>query len=197
MDRGECIMKVIGINGSARKDGNTAIMIRKVFEELEEEGFETELIQLAGERIRGCTACGRCIEKRDGNCSIDDDIVNKIIEKMAEADGIILGSPVYFSNISSEMKALIDRAGRVVRAKDYMLKRKVGAAVVAVRRAGALPAFNAMNEFFFVEQMIVPGSTYWNLGIGRDIGDVENDEEGMNNMKNLGQNMAWLIRKLQ
>ena len=115
---------------------------------------------------------------------------------MASADGIILGSPVYFSNITPEMKAVLDRVGRVVRAKDFMLKRKVGAAVVAVRRAGALPTFNAMNAFFFVEQMIVPGSTYWNLCVGRDIGDVEKDEEGMNNLKNLGRNMAWLIKRL-
>jgi multimeric flavodoxin WrbA len=190
-------MKVIGINGSARKDGNTAIMIRKVFKELEMEGFETELIQLAGHDIKGCKACGMCITNKNGKCVIDDDIVNDIVLRMSEADGIILGSPVYFSNITPEMKALIDRAGRVVRANDNMLKRKVGASVVAVRRAGALPAFNAMNQFFFVEQMIVPGSTYWNLCIGRDIGDVENDREGMENMINLGQNIAWLLMKLK
>jgi multimeric flavodoxin WrbA len=189
-------MKVIGINGSSRKDGNTAIIIRRVFEELEKEGIETELIQLAGKRISGCRACGKCVENRDGRCIINDDIVNPIIEKMASADGIILGSPVYFSNITPEMKAMIDRVGRVVRANNYMLKRKIGAAVVAVRRAGALPTFNAMNEFFFVEQMILPGSTYWNLCIGRDIGDVESDEEGMQNMMNLGKNIAWLIKRL-
>ena len=115
---------------------------------------------------------------------------------MKEADGIIIGSPVYFSNITPDLKALIDRTGRIAKANDYLLKRKVGASVVAVRRAGALPTFNAMNIFFFVEQMIVPGSTYWNLGIGRDIGDVEKDEEGMRNMANLGQNMAWLLKKI-
>jgi multimeric flavodoxin WrbA len=190
-------MKVIGINGSARKEGNTAIMIRKVFEELEKEGIETELVQLAGEGIKGCTACGKCMENGDGRCIIDDDLVNEVIEKMASADGIILGSPVYFSNTTPEMSAFLDRVGRVVRAKDFMLRRKVGAAVVAVRRAGALPTFNAMNAFFFVEQMIVPGSTYWNLCVGRDIGEVENDREGMNNMKNLGQNMAWLLKRLK
>ena len=189
-------MKVIGINGSARREGNTAIMIRKVFAELEKEGVETEMVQLSGNTIKGCKACGMCMTNKDGRCVIDDDIVNDIVMKMAEADGIILGSPVYFSNITPEMKALIDRAGRVVRTNDHMLKRKVGASVVAVRRAGALPTFNAMNYFFFVEQMIVPGSTYWNLCVGRDIGDVEKDTEGMDNMKNLGQNMAWLIKKL-
>jgi multimeric flavodoxin WrbA len=190
-------MKVIGINGSARQDGNTAIMIRKVFSEIEKEGIETELIQLAGQDIKGCKACGMCFKNKDGKCVIDDDIVNDIVRKMSKADGIILGSPVYFSNITPSIKALIDRIGRVVRTNDYMLKRKVGASVVAVRRAGALPTFNAMNYFFFVEQMIVPGSTYWNLCIGRDIGDVEKDIEGMENMINLGQNMAWLIKKLK
>jgi multimeric flavodoxin WrbA len=190
-------MKVIGINGSARRDGNTAIMIRKVSEELEKEGIETELVQLAGHDIKGCTACGMCMKNKDEKCVIDDDIVNELIQKMSDADGIILGSPVYFSNITPQMKALIDRAGRVLRTNDFMLKRKVGASVTAVRRAGALPTFDAMNHFFFVEQMIIHGSTYWNLCIGRDVGDVENDEEGMHNMKNLGQNMAWLIKKLK
>ena len=190
-------MKVIGINGSTRRNGNTAIIIRKVFSELEKEGIETELIQLAGENIKGCRACGMCISEKNGKCVIDDDIVNQIVQKMSEADGMILGSPVYFSNITPDMKALIDRVGRVVRTNDSMLKRKVGASVVAVRRAGALPTFNAMNYFFFVEQMIIPGSTYWNLCIGRDIGDVEKDIEGMENMVNLGQNMAWLIKKLK
>jgi multimeric flavodoxin WrbA len=190
-------MKVIGINGSARRDGNTAILIRKVFEEIEKEGIETELIQLAGKKIRGCSACGKCFENKNGKCIIDDDIVNEIIAKMVEADGIILGSPVYFSNISPEIKSLIDRTGRVAKANDYMLQRKVGAAVTAVRRAGSLPTFNALNYFFFVEKMIIPGSIYWNLGVGRDIGDVKNDIEGMENMVDLGQNIAWLIKKLR
>ena len=189
-------MKVIGINGSARRDGNTAIMIRRIFEELEKEGIETELIQLAGETIRGCTACGKCRQNKDGKCIIVKDIVNDIIEKMAGADGIVLGSPVYFSNVTPEMKALMDRAGRVVRANDFMLEKKVGAAVTAVRRGGALPTFNAMNTFFLVEKMIIPGSTYWNLGIGREIGDVESDKEGMENMADLGRNIAWLLKRI-
>jgi multimeric flavodoxin WrbA len=189
-------MKVLGINGSARKDGNTAIMIRKVFEVLEEEDVETELVQLAGEHIQGCRDCGLCRKRKNGKCALENDIVNEIVRKMVEADGIILGSPVYFSNITPEMKALIDRAGRVVRVNDYLLKNKVGASVVAVRRAGALPAFQAMNCFFFVEQMVVPGSTYWNLAIGRDRGDVESDDEGMETMINLGTNISYLLKKL-
>ena len=189
-------MKVIGINGSARKDGNTAIMLEKVFSVLEEDGVECEMIQLAGETIHGCRACGDCFRNKDEKCVIDGDLVNDLMQKMKGADGIILGSPVYFSNITPEMKALIDRSGRIAKANDYMLRRKVGAAIVAVRRAGALPAFNDMNYFFLVEQMIVPGSTYWNLCIGHDIGDVTTDEEGMGTMVDLGENMAWLLKKI-
>jgi len=189
-------MKVLGINGSARKDGNTAIMIRKVFEVLQEEGIETEMVQLSGELIQGCRDCGLCRTRKDGRCALEDDILNDIVEKMANSDGIILGSPVYFSNITPGMKALIDRAGRVARSNDDLLKWKVGAAVVAVRRAGSLPAFDAMNHFFLVEQMVVPGSTYWNLAIGMDAGDVEEDAEGMRTMRDLGVNMAYLLGKL-
>ena len=190
-------MKVIAFNGSARKDGNTAILINHVLCELNKEGIETEMIQLAGQKINGCRACEMCVKTQDKQCAIKDDIVNECIEKMINADGIILGSPVYCCNVTTEMKALIDRAGVVTKANDYLLKRKVGAAVVAVRRAGAIHVFNSINHFFFIEQMIVPGSSYWNIGIGREKGEVEKDEEGIRIMKVLGQNMAWLLKKLQ
>jgi multimeric flavodoxin WrbA len=190
-------MKIIGINGSARKNGNTAILINKVFEELHKKNIETELIQLAGNTIRGCTGCRKCFETKDNKCVIKNDNINDIIEKMISADGIILGSPTYFSNITSEMKAFIDRTGYVAMANGFLFKRKIGAAVVAVRRAGSIHAFNSMNHFFLIQQMIVPGSSYWNLGIGRDIGEVEHDAEGMNTMANLGKNMAWLLRKIK
>jgi multimeric flavodoxin WrbA len=189
-------MKVIAFNGSARKNGNTAILINYVLRELENEGIETELVQLAGKKIRGCIACMKCFENKDQRCSVSTDDVNSFIAKMIEADGIILGSPTYFANISTELKALIDRSGMTSIANDRMLKRKVGAAVVAVRRGGSIHAFNAINHFFFIEEMIVPGSTYWNMGIGLDKGDVESDEEGINTMKVLGQNMAWLLKKI-
>ena len=189
-------MKVVAFNGSARKDGNTSILIGYVFRELEKEGIETELIQLSGSRIHGCIACMKCFENKDRRCSVKDDIANVCIEKMLDADGIILGSPTYFANVSTEMKALIDRAGMVARANNDMLARKVGAAVVAVRRAGSIHVFNSMNHFFFIGQMIVPGSSYWNLGMGRQKGEVEKDEEGIQTMKNLGRNMAWLMKKL-
>ena len=190
-------MKVVAFNGSARKDGNTAILIRHVFQELETEGIETELIQLAGSKIHGCIACMKCFENKDQRCSVKDDITNDCIGKMLDADGIILGSPTYFANVSTEMKALIDRAGMVSRANGDMLARKVGAAVVAVRRAGAIHVFNSINHFFFIGQMIVPGSSYWNLGMGRQKGEVESDEEGIQTMKVLGINMAWLLKKLE
>lgn len=189
-------MKVVAFNGSARKDGNTAILIGYVSRELEKQGVETELIQLSGSRIHGCIACMKCFENKDQRCSVKDDIVNDCIEKMLAADGIILGSPTYFANVSTEMKALIDRAGMVSRANNDMLARKVGAAVVAVRRAGAIHVFNSINHFFFIGQMVVPGSSYWNLGMGRQKGEVEKDDEGIQTMKNLGRNMAWLLKKL-
>ena len=189
-------MKVIAFNGSARKGGNTSILINHVFEELRKEGFETELFQLAGKKIRGCIACYKCFENKDQRCSVKDDVVNECIEKMLEADGIILGSPTYFSNVSTEMKALIDRAGLVAIANGHMFKRKIGAAVVAVRRAGSVHVFNSINHFFFINQIIVPGSSYWNMGVGGDKGEVEKDEEGIMTMKVLGENMAWLLKKL-
>jgi len=189
-------MKVIAFNGSARKDGNTAILINTVLQELQKEGIETELIQLAGQKIRGCRACYQCRKNKDKHCSVTNDILNDCIDKMLEADGMILGSPVYFTDVTTEMKALIDRAGFVARGNDHMFKRKAGAAVVAVRRAGSLHTFDTINHFFTISQMIIPGSNYWNMGIGGKIGDVESDEEGLKIMQVLGQNMAWLLQNI-
>jgi multimeric flavodoxin WrbA len=190
-------MKVVAFNGSARKDGNTAILLRRVLSVLEAEGIETEFIQLAGEQIHGCKACETCKKVQNRECKIVNNHVNLYIQKMAEADGIILGSPTYFSMMNPEMKALIDRAGYVARANGDLFKRKVGAAVVVMRRAGGMPTFDAINHFFLISQMIVPGSSYWNLGVGSKKGDVENDEEALRIMETLGMNMAWLIKKLK
>ncbi len=189
-------MKVTAFNGSARKNGNTAILIRYVFEELEKEGIETELVQLAGKSIHGCIGCMKCFKNKNQVCSFDDDFINECIGKMIDADAIILGSPVYFSDLTTEMKALIDRAGMVSRANGHMYKRKVGAAVVAARRAGTIHTFDSINHFFLISNMIVPGSSYWNVGFGREIGEVENDEEGRRTMSDLGRNMAWLMKKI-
>jgi multimeric flavodoxin WrbA len=190
-------MKVVAFNGSARKDGNTAILINYVLKGLQQEGIDTELIQFAGHSVTGCTACMKCVQNKNGKCSNENDIVNDCIAKMAEADGIILGSPTYFADLTPEMKALIDRAGFVARANDNMLKRKVGAAIAVARRAGAIHTFDSINHFFLITQMIIPGSLYWNIGIGKDKGEVEKDEEGIQIMKTLGENMAWLLKKLQ
>ena len=190
-------MKVVAFNGSPRKEGNTYQSLQVVMGELQKEGIETEVVQLGGKNIHGCIACYKCFKNKDQECSIKDDWVNEYIKKMIEADGIIIGSPVYFSNVTSEVKALIDRAGLVARANDNLLKRKVGAGVVAVRRAGATFAFSAINFFFFIQEMIVPGSIYWNLAIGREPGEVQEDQEGMMTFKTLGQNMAWLLKKIK
>jgi multimeric flavodoxin WrbA len=189
--------KVVAFNGSARKDGNTAILLRTVLKELEAEGIKTELIQLSGAKIHGCLACRECSKRKDRRCGQTGDMGNAFIEKMEQADGILLGSPTYVADISPEIKALMDRACLVSKANGGIFRRKVGAAVVAVRRAGAIHAFDALNHFFFISEMIVPGSSYWNIGIGREIGEVEQDAEGMQTMKTLGQNMAWLLKKIK
>lgn len=189
-------MKVLAINGSPRKGGNTEILLRTVFHELEKEGIETELVQVGGKLVHGCTACMKCREIKDGRCHIKNDLINQIIEKMLEADGIILGSPVYFADITSEMKALIDVSGYVTRGNGHLLRRKVGAAVVVERRGGAMHAFETMNNFFLINQMIIPGSSYWNFAFGGAPGDVLKDAEGLQTMRTLGENMAWVMKRL-
>lgn len=189
-------MKVIAFNGSPHKEGNTRILINHVLGELQKEGIETEVFHLGGKKIRGCIACYKCIENKNQRCAVDDDVLNECLGKMLEADAILLGSPTYFTDVTAEMKALIDRSGMVGIANGGMLRRKVGAAVVAVRRAGSTHAFDTMNHLFTISQMIVPGSSYWNMGIGMMPGEVEKDEEGVRTMQVLGQNMAWLLKRL-
>ncbi len=189
------MMKVVAFNGSPRKEGNTFCAIRTVFEELEREGIRTELVQLGGADIKGCRACYKCFEKKDKRCFQKDDL-NSFVGKMVEADGIIIGSPTYFSNVSTEVKALIDRAGLVARANDHLFKRKAGAAVVAARRAGATHVYSSINFFFGISQMIIPGSSYWNIGFGKDPGEIIKDEEGIATFRDLGRNMAWLLKKI-
>ena len=190
-------MKVVAFNGSARKDGNTAILLRRVLAELEAEGIETELVQLSNKRFRGCTACLKCAETLDNRCSgVKDDGLNACIEKMLAADGIIIGSPTYYANCTATTQALMERAGYATRNNGNPLARKVGAAVVAARRAGAIHVFDSIDHWFQISEMIVIGSSYWNIGMGREIGAVEKDEEGLLTMTNLGRNMAWALKKL-
>ncbi|MBF0541998.1 MAG: flavodoxin family protein [Nitrospirae bacterium] len=189
-------MKVIAFNGSARINGNTADLINVVFDELAKYGIETELFQLAGKEIKGCKACFGCFNNQDKRCVQNNDGLNECIAKMIEADGIILASPTYFGNVSSELKALIDRAGLVSKANGNLFKRKVGAGIAAVRRAGSIEVLHAINNFFFLSEMIIPCSSYWNIGYGREKGQALNDEEGVRTMRILGENMAWLMGKL-
>jgi len=189
-------MKVTAFNGSARKNGNTAIMLEVALAELNKQGIETELYQLAGKQIHGCIACYKCMENKDRRCSVKKDVANECIEKMLASDGILLGSPTYFADITTEMKALVDRAGLVARANGNMFKRKVGAAVVTARRGGCVHAFDSMNHFFLIGEMIIPGSNYWNMGFGLAPGDVKKDAEAMATMKILGENMGWLLHQL-
>jgi len=189
-------VKVVAFNGSPKKEGNTYQMIQRVFTELHKGGVDTEYVHVGGKALRGCTACLKCRENRDKKCVLQDDGLNGYVEKMETAEGILLASPVYFGNVTAEMKALIDRTGYVSKANGGLLRRKVGAAVVVMRRAGATMVYSDLNLFFGIQEMIIPGSSYWNLGVGRMPGEVLNDEEGMTTMGTLGQTMAWLLKKL-
>jgi len=188
-------MKVVAFSGSARKGGNTALLLRRVLDVLDAEGIETELVELASAKVQGCTVCLKCREIKDARCHGRNDAINECIAKMDYADGILIGSPVYFADVSPETKALLDRTGYVARANPELLARKVGAGVVAVRRAGAMHALDSINHLFLISQMIVPGSSYWNVGIGGPPGAVEEDAEGIRTMETLGRNMAWLLKR--
>ena len=187
-------MKVLAINSSARKDGNTAILINRVLAELNKESIETEMIQLAGQVIEPCKACWACGGQQ--NCVHCKDGFCEIFEKMKAADGILLGSPVYSASISANMQALLERAAVVSDMNAGLFTHKVGAAVTAARRGGALNTVDAMNHFFLNHEMFVVGSSYWNMAYGQLPGDVEKDAEGLANMENLGKNMAWLLTRL-
>lgn len=190
-------MKAIAINGSPRKGGNTEILLRTVLEVLGEAGWDTELVQVGGTAIRGCRACYACFQAKNSQCGQKDDGFNECFAKMVQANAIILGSPTYFSDVSSEMKALLDRAGLVALANGGLFRRKIGASVVAVRRGGGTHAFDSMNHMFLMSGAIIPGSTYWNLGYGLDKGEVKKDAEGLRNMEDLGQTIAWLGKAIQ
>lgn len=187
-------MKVVAFNGSPRQGGNTEYLLHKVLEPIAAAGIETEIVQVGGRPIHGCTACGLCMKKLDKRCSIQNDIFNACFEKMLAADAILLGSPTYFAGMTAEMKALIDRAGFVAFANGGLLARKIGAAVVAVRRGGAGGVQDGINHMFLMSRMIVPGSTYWNFGFGLERGDAANDTEGLANMEDLGTTIAWLVK---
>ncbi len=187
-------MKVVAFNGSPRKGGNTELLLRKVLEPIEAAGIETELVQVGGKEVRGCQACYACFQKENQRCANDRDELNQWIEKILAADAIIVGSPTYFAGPTAEITALLDRVGLVSCANNAMLSRKIGAAVVAVRRGGAGGVQDAINHMFLMTRMIVPGSTYWNMGFGLNKGEAANDQEGLNNMRDLGETIAWLVK---
>jgi multimeric flavodoxin WrbA len=188
-------MHVVAFNGSPRLNGNTRKALELVLEELKKEGITGEVINICEKEVHGCKACGVCGRNKDKRCVRTEDDVNIYVEKMCAADGIILGSPTYFGNMTSQMKAFIDRTGYVGRANGDLYKRKIGAAIAINRRAGSLATFNAMNDFFLIGQMIVVGSTYWNVGTALKPGEIADDVEGVKTMRDLGQNMAWLLKK--
>lgn len=185
-------MLAVAINGSPHKKGNTFDLLNKVLEPLQEAGWETRLLQLGNTPIKPCTGCFGCFKRKDNSCILPPDSFNEIMPELLKADAIILGSPTYYANITGEMKSLIDRAGLVASANGGLLQGKIGAAVVGMRRAGGVIAFDAMNRLFLVAGMLVPGSSYWNLGLGLAPGDAMKDKEGLANMAHLGKAIAWL-----
>jgi len=189
-------MKVIAFNGSPRLVGNTSIALDIVLQELVKEGIETEIVNMGTEAIDPCQACNVCLQNTDGRCLIETDRINEWFEIMKEADGILIGSPVYFGGVTAQTKAFIDRIGKLAKANDDAFRRKIGAAVTVHRRAGALNAFNEINLFFLIGQMIVVGSNYWNVGVGLHRGEIEDDVEVEGILRTLGQNIAWTLGKL-
>jgi multimeric flavodoxin WrbA len=187
-------MKALAINGSPRPKGNTEILLRAVLNPLLDARWDVEYYQLGGKPIHGCRACYECFRAKNLRCGQKQDVFNEVFEKMVQADAILLGSPTYFTDVSAEMKALLDRAGLVALANGGLFRKKIGAAVIAVRRGGGTHAFDTINHMLLMSGCIIPGSTYWNLGYGREKGEVLNDDEGLRNMKDLGETIAWLGR---
>ena len=190
-------MKVIAINGSPRADGNTYTAIRLVAEELAEQGIETEVLHIGNQEIQGCTACGGCIRNRDERCVLKGESVNDAIQKMKGADGILIASPVHYSAVAGTMKSFLDRVFYVGGVNGGLFRHKVGASLVAVRRSGGLPAFDQLNNFLLYAEMLIPASHYWNVIHGARPGEVLQDAEGVQIMRVLGRNMAWLMKLVE
>jgi multimeric flavodoxin WrbA len=187
-------MKVVAINGSPHKDGNTAYALKQTGAELQKEGIEFEVIEVGGKHVRGCIGCNKCAENQNEKCNFTNDIVNETVAKMKEADGIVLGSPVYYSGIAGTMKCFLDRTFYVAAVNGNLFRHKVGASVTAVRRTGGSMTFNSLNHYLSISEMLVPSSVYWNVIHGLEPGDAAQDEEGVQIMQMLGKNMAWMLR---
>ena len=184
-------MKVLLINGSPNKEGCTFTALSEVAKALNEEGIETEIIQIGNQMVRGCMACGQC--KKSGSC-VYDDIVNEVIEKAKTADGFIFGSPVYYSGINGTMKSFLDR---LFYSGSKYLAYKPGAGVVSARRAGTTAALHQINHYFTINNMPLVSSQYWNMVHGNTPDEVRQDKEGMQIMRTLGRNMAWMLKSIK
>lgn len=189
-------MKVLAINGSPNKKGNTYHALKIVTDQLDKQGFETEILHLGKAPIRGCTACGICAKKKNEKCIFDDDIVNEGIQKIKEADGLLLGSPVHFAAMSGAMKSFLDRAFYVQGSNSGLFRHKVGAAISVVRRSGEIPTFNQLTNYLHYAEMMIPSGNYWNSIHGRLPGEVLEDKEGVQIMEVLANNMAWLLNMI-
>ena len=188
-------MKVVAINGSPRKDGNTSIALKLMSEELIKEGIEVEIIQVGDKLLHGCIACGYCFGSENHQCVFNDDIMNEVSNKMREADGIILGSPTYYGGIAGTMKSFLDRAFySSITGKNY--RNKVATAVVSVRRAGGVDVYNQLNNYLSLAETVSPPSQYWVIGYGMDKGEILQDEEGIQTIKRNANAMAWLLKAI-
>jgi len=190
-------MKVVAFNGSPKKEGNTFHGLKMVTDELEKEGIATEIVHVGNKAIRGCIACGKCREYQNEQCVLLDDEVNEWIQQMKSADGMLLGSPVHFAAMGGAMKSFLDRAFYVSGSNGGLFRHKVGASVVAVRRSGGLPTFNQLNNFISYAEMLIPTSNYWNVIHGTAPGEATQDAEGVQIMRVLGKNMAWLLKLVE
>ena len=191
------MMKVVAINGSPKKEGNTWHAIQLVAAELEKEGIETEILHVGNKLIQGCIACGVCAKNKNEQCALTNDVVNEYIRKMKSGDGIILGTPVHYAAIGGTMKSFLDRVFYVSGTNGGLLRHKVGASVVALRRSGGVPAFNQLNNYLHYAEMLIPNANYWNVMHGAKPGEVLQDLEGQQIMRVLGKNMAWLMKLVE
>ena len=189
-------MNAIGICGSPREAGNTEILVKRCLGKLEENGIGTQFIPLRGKTIKPCIACMECSRNQDGTCAVKDDDFGEVYELIKQADIIVVGSPVYFGSATPETMALLDRAGYVSKMNGGLLSRKLGGPITVARRAGQNFTFAQLLYWFMINDMIVPGSSYWNIAFGRAQGDVENDEEALRTIDRFGENLAWLAEKL-
>lgn len=187
-------MKVIAVNGSPHKEGNTYLALMQVGKTLIESGIDFEIIHVGNKAVRGCIACGQCAKNRDEKCTITTDSVNQWIQQLKQADGIIIGSPVHFAGIAGTMKSFLDRAFYVSGVNGGLFRQKVAAAVVAVRRSGGSATFDSLNHYLTYSEMMLATSNYWNIIHGRIPGEATQDGEGVQIMEVLGRNMAWLLQ---